>query len=72
MSIHGEGVIEIALEDFWEFVAKHHPKFQEVAYGVPRVNKNNDTIEIDVAFGSITHLSEWAVKPEAVKQWEEE
>lgn len=70
MSICGEGVIEIALEDFWEFVAKQHPEFQKVAYGIPRINRDKDTIEIDVAFSSTTDPYEWIVKPKAVKQWE--
>lgn len=71
MAIVGESVVEIDLTDFWAFVAKHHPHFEEVMYGVPRVNKSNGTIEIDTAFGTSCHPTDWAKKSKAQQQWEE-
>jgi len=71
MSCTYEDMIEISLEDFWQFVAKYHPKEGQPAYGVPRVNKGNDTLEIDFAMGTDdVSPYEWAEKPQALKQWE--
>jgi len=68
-----EGTIEISLEEFWDFVEKKHPndKGLEIRYGVPRINRENQTIDIDFAASSESNPSEWAVKPKAVTQWEE-
>lgn len=71
MAIIGEATIEIDMVAFWEFVEKHHPKFDEVVYGVPRVNKSNGTLEIDVAFGYGCHPTDWAVKSKAEEQRKE-
>ena len=69
-----EGTIEIPLEEFWEWVQKtyaDHMNGMETSYGVPRVNKGNDTLEIDFAAADDGHPSQWAEKPKSVKQWEE-
>lgn len=71
MSCTYEGTIEIDLEDFAEFVANYHPEAPSVAYGVPRVNKSNETIEIDFAVGTDDcGPSDWAEKPKCLKQWD--
>lgn len=66
-----EGTIEIDLVELWTWIAKQHPDMGEVAYGVPRVNKSNQTLEIDFASSTDGHPSGWAKKPKAVTQWEE-
>jgi hypothetical protein len=69
--IHGQGTVEIEFADFWDFVRKHHPELGEVFYGVPRVNKSNQTLEIDIAFATECNPRDWAEKSKAEKQWEE-
>jgi hypothetical protein len=73
MSFTAEGTIEIDLSDFWGFVNKNYNPYPsaEVQYGVPRVNKSNNTMEIDFAMGTVTNPKEWYVKPDVLKQWEE-
>ena len=72
MSCTYEGMIEIPLEDFWQFVARYHPKDGQPCYGVPRANKGNGTLEIDFAMGTDdVSPYEWAEKPKALRQWEE-
>lgn len=66
-----EGTIEIDLVDFWEFVAKYRETSAEIAYGVPRVNRSNNTMEIDFAESSDGDPAAWSVKPESVTQWEQ-
>jgi len=71
MSCTYEGTIEIDLVEFYEFIAQHHPKRGQPAYGVPRVNKGNGTLEIDFAMGTDdVSPYEWAEKPACLKQWE--
>lgn len=71
MSMYGEAVVEIDLTDFWKFVHEQHPFIGEVQYGVPRVNISNNTIEIDVAFDTLNHPSDWAQKSKVYSQWKE-
>lgn len=71
MFVATEGFIEIDLVEFWSWVAKQHKAEGEVAYGVPRVNKSNQTLEIDFASSTDGHPSGWAKKPKAVTQWED-
>lgn len=71
MAFVGEALIEIPLEDFWKYVKIHHPDLYETQYGVPRVNIDNQTLEIDVAFSYGCHPTEWAVKSKAELQWKE-
>lgn len=71
MAFVGEAMVEIDLCEFWDWVTKtQHPDLGERVYGVPRVNKENQTLEIDVAFSQDCNPSSWAVKSEAEKQWE--
>lgn len=66
-----EGTIEIDLAEFWEFVRKYHPKGGQVAYGVPRVNRGNGTLELDFAMGTDdVSPYDWAEAPDCIKQWE--
>ena len=68
-----EGVVEIDLVDFWEWVLKKEfsEAHGETRFGVPRVNKANGTMEIDYAYGEECSPDSWAVKPKAITQWEE-
>ena len=67
------GTVSIDLADFWMFVQKYLPDFDgaEIAYGVPRVNKSNSTIEIDYSVSTEGTPYDWVNKPKAVLQWEE-
>ena len=74
MASYGDGVIEIPLEEFWSFVHVYcDNKKSEVFYGVPRVNNDNQTMEIDYLFNSSINPQEQCnfedSKP--CKQWEE-
>ena len=69
MALVGEATVEIPLEDFWDFVKTHHPDLYETQYGVPRVNIDNKTLEIDVAFSYGCHPTDWAEKSKAELQW---
>ena len=73
MSVTSEGTVSIPMEEFWAFVAKYNDtNMSEVAYGVPRINPENpDEMEIDFAASTDGHPAEWAVKPKAVKQWDD-
>lgn len=73
MSFTAKGTIEIDLSEFWGWVHKNYDPCPsaEVQYGVPRVNKSNQTMEIDFAMGTETNPKEWFVKPDVLKQWEE-
>ena len=47
------------------------PEAPSVAYGVPRVNESNGTMEIDFAVGTDDcEPSDWAEKPVCLTQWE--
>ena len=43
----------------------------EIRFGVPRVIKFNDTIEIDFAASSESAPENWKEKPKCLKQWDE-
>jgi|688.fasta_scaffold00953_39 hypothetical protein len=67
-----EGTIEIYLVEFWNWVGNEHyavPRGSVVHYGVPRVNKDNMTLDIDFAASTVGNPEDWAVKPKAVTQW---
>ena len=69
----GEGKIEIPLEDFWEIVNKFHDHEScEILFGVPKVNKDNQTLEINYAYSSHSHPSEWVGGSVAKNEWEDE
>jgi hypothetical protein len=69
---HLEGTIEIPMEEFWEFVHQYDPvDGLESSYGVPRIIKDGQTMEIDFAASSEGSPADWANKPKAVLQWEE-
>jgi hypothetical protein len=65
-----EGLLEIPLEEFWDFVVKYLPdELDEMYYGVPRINQQNYTMEIDYAGDSTGSPENWKVLPKAVTQW---
>lgn len=67
-----EGVIEIPLEDFWNWMIKvhaHNLVGMETAFGVPRVNKENQTIEVSFAASSDGDPKSWATPPKCMTEW---
>jgi hypothetical protein len=69
-----EGTIEIDLVEFWNWVGNEHyavPRGSVVRYGVPRVNKDNMTLDIDFAASTVGNPADWIQKPKAVTQWNE-
>jgi hypothetical protein len=70
MSFTASGTIEIDTAEFFTWVYQNYApaKGVEYQYGVPRVNKDNHTIEIDFAMATDSHPKDWA---NVVKQWEE-
>ena len=73
MSFTCEGTIEIDLADFTLWIYDNYlpTKDGEFQLGVPRVNKSNQTIEVDFAIGTETNPNQWFVKPAVVQQWED-
>lgn len=73
MAYTAEGTIEIDLAEFWAWVHKEYVPTPggEVQYGVPRINKSNQTMEIDFAVGSDSNPEEWFVQPQVIQQWKD-
>lgn len=73
MAYTAEGTIEIDMAEFTAWVYKNYLPVQGVDFqlGVPRVNKSNETLEIDFAMATDGNPRDWAVKPKVVRQWEE-
>ena len=73
MAFTAEGTIEIDLAELWAWVHRNYnpSPSAEFQYGVPRVNKSNQTMEIDFAMGTDCNPRDWFVKPDVFKQWEE-
>jgi hypothetical protein len=73
--INGEGKIEILLEDFFEYVNEHYNLFNKEGImsqlGVPKLNSENGTIEIDVLYDSEIEPSKWTDYEgyDVCKQW---
>ena len=69
-----DGVIELSRNEFEGWLHEHYAPAQSgsIVYGVPRVNKSNQTIEIAFAAGSDdAPPQQWADKPRAIVEWEE-
>ena len=69
-----DGVIELSRDEFEEWLNKYYAPVVKgpIVYGVPRVNKSNQTIEIAFAAGSDdAPPQQWADKPRAIVEWEE-
>lgn len=73
MIIIEKGEIRIPLEDFWGFVLnrKEHEALRglETAFGVPRVDKEQQDIVISFAASSESNPSDWEEKPEFMNEW---
>jgi hypothetical protein len=73
MSYTAEGTIEIPLEDFFGWVyTNYSPCYMsgvEFQHGVPRVNKSNNTIEVDFAMGTDCNPAQWKEKPKFMEEW---
>ena len=53
MSNYGNGVIEIPLDEFYAFVDKYNSnKDNNNVYGVPRINMDNGTLDLNYMFNS--------------------
>ena len=71
MGYIGEGTVTIPMEEFWEFVEQYLPGGSgEIAYGVPRVNTEDDRLEVDFAVNTDCHPSDQHEKPEPLQQWD--
>ncbi len=70
-----EGVIEIPLEDYNDFIRRYLPNPKDnLVIGPPRANKGNQTIEVSFA-GSGHDMDEcspldWGVPPKAKLEWD--
>jgi hypothetical protein len=72
MALTAEGTLEIPMEEFWNWVFTSYGVGGMVSlYGIPRFNKNTNSIEITVAMGDQTNPNEWATKPKALLEWSE-
>lgn len=70
--IDGEGTVYIGLEDFWQWVHENYvgSTGDLILFGVPRINKENQEIEITYAFSSDVPPDDWVNPPVAKKEWE--
>ena len=69
-----DGVIELSRDEFEGWLREHYAPVGggSIVYGVPRVNKSNQTIEVAFAAGSDdAPPHQWANKPRAIVEWEE-
>jgi len=72
MATTGEGTIEVELADFWKWISNYHDHSSStcLVYGVPQINKENQTIEVKYAFDtSGDSPKEWGTTPEFLKDW---
>jgi len=72
MSFNTEGTIKIDLAEFWRWVRDDYSPFYgetEIQFGVPRIDRDNQTLDIDFAASSECNPTKWVVKPKAVTQW---
>jgi hypothetical protein len=73
MAFTAEGMIEIDMADFTTWIYENYlpAKHAEFQLGVPRVNKHNQTLEVDFAMGTECNPKDWFMKPEVFQQWED-
>ena len=66
MIVTAEGVVDIELTEFWEWVRNQSdlPKATNLVFDLPTINKANQSIEVKFAFGSEESPTEWFKKPE--------
>ena len=70
MAMVAEGVLEIPLEVFYEWVNKtYNIPGMEVVYGPPQLNKSTNSLDLLFAMGDETDPNSWATKPDAVLAW---
>ena len=66
-----EGKVIVPLEDLWDWLNENYIETKDnTTFGVPNVNFNEQTLEIDFAASSEGNPAEWARKPIALRQWE--
>jgi hypothetical protein len=73
MAFAFEGMIEIPLEELFTWAENTYglKGGYERFYGVPKVNKSNQTLEISFAGSDTNDPSTWSKKPKAALEWEE-
>ena len=73
MSFTAEGTIEVDMGDFTRWIYENYlpTKSVEFQLGIPRVNKSNQTLEIDFAMGTESHPENWSKIPKAIQQWKD-
>jgi hypothetical protein len=54
----GTGKLEIDLNDFWEFIHGYINGNFEIQFGVPKINNENQTLEVDYLFNTECHPTE--------------
>ena len=65
-----EGIIDIEMSEFWEFVETFNPVQEALThFGVPVLNTDNHTIEVDFAASDFSNPTTWSPLPKAVTQW---
>lgn len=74
--MNGEGKIQIPLEDFFKFVREYNPLHEDgvlIQYGLPKINIENQEMEIDFLFDSKIEPEKWANfnDTEVSKQWKQ-
>jgi hypothetical protein len=69
----GTGKLEIDLNDFWEFIHGYINGNFEIQFGVPKINNENQTLEVDYLFNTECHPTEEMNYKDTVvsKQWQE-
>ena len=68
MIIQGEGTINIAIEDFWEFV-KDQEDFRgmgKIIFGYPTIDRNSNTIQVGFAFDTSENPANLKVQPKCL------
>lgn len=70
-----EGVISIDLADFWDWVINESDYLNsdslKVAFGVPRIDKQNKRILINFVASSLDSPHHWLEKPDCLNEWDE-
>ena len=69
MIIQGEGTVDISWEELFEIINKKNifPEGAESILGVPKVNVENQCIEIGYAFSTDCNPEDWVVKPKCLQ-----
>lgn len=73
MAISAEGIIEIPLEEFFNWVSeRENLRGYERSFGVPKTNKINQTLEVTFALSDTCDPIDWVEKPKCLLEWKDE